>query len=306
MPTITSDKDLPKLLDTPTKQVKWAKKLVAKHLGSAAKRVDKPPMQGLFSRTLLLTLADGSEVVIQFRTEPLDLDAFKIAREALGSVVPDARSLEDEELLNERVWAYSFTRLHGKMWVYGVAGKGAEGRIAINRSLGQVFSKGYLASSSDEAIDGRIRPHLEAILASPLEKILPYRHHFQTSFGMLEQLKKLPLWVTHYDLNDLNVLVDENCQVSGLIDWECLSHCHLGLALVAFTRSLANTQAGNFVCLMNSRLQNGTFETSCSVGCLQILATCCRNKFPWSKTRSSLGPCWIASFSRMGRLALAK
>lgn len=37
--------DLPKLLDTPAKQVKWAKKLVAEHLKSAARRIiNKLPM----------------------------------------------------------------------------------------------------------------------------------------------------------------------------------------------------------------------------------------------------------------------
>lgn len=36
-------------------------------------------------------------------------------------------------------------------------------------------------------------------------------------------LAQLPLWVAHYDLNDVNVLVDENCHVSALIYWE-LSH----------------------------------------------------------------------------------
>jgi len=220
MPEISSDNDLPKLLNTPTKQVKWAKKLVAEHLGSAVKRVDKPPMQGMFSRTLFLTLADGREIAQQFRTEPLDLDAFKVAREALGSIVPDATALESEELLNEGVWAYSPTRLPGKIWLHGVAGKGAEGRIAINKSLGGAFSKGWLASSSGEAIETNIRPHLEAILASPLEDIDPYRHHLQGFLDKLEQLKQLPLWVTHYDLNDVNILIDEDCHVTGLIDWE--------------------------------------------------------------------------------------
>jgi len=66
MPMVTADKDLPKLLDTSSKQVKWAKKLVAEHLGSAAKHIDKPPTQGVFSRTLFVTLADGREVVVQF------------------------------------------------------------------------------------------------------------------------------------------------------------------------------------------------------------------------------------------------
>ncbi|KAB8071491.1 hypothetical protein BDV29DRAFT_159433 [Aspergillus leporis] len=108
MPPITSDKDLPQLLDTTAKQVKWVKKHVLKHLGSAVRHVDRPPMQGMFSRTLILALADGREVGQQFRTEPLDLDTFKSAKEALGSVVPDTIALEDEDLLQERVWAYSF------------------------------------------------------------------------------------------------------------------------------------------------------------------------------------------------------
>lgn len=63
MPEITSDKDLPKLLDTPAKQAKWAKQLVLEHLGSAAERVNEPPLQGMFSKTLFLTLADGRETV---------------------------------------------------------------------------------------------------------------------------------------------------------------------------------------------------------------------------------------------------
>ena len=220
MPIIHSDKDLPKLLDTPTKQVKWAKKLALKHLGSAVKHVDRPPMREMFSRTFLLALADGREVVQQFRTEPLDLDAFKIAKKALGPVVPDAVALEDEDLCREGVWAYSFNRLYGKMWVHGIAGKGAQGRIAINKSLGRILSKGRLDKNSDEAVNGRVRSHLEALLASPLEDIDPYRHQLQGFYDNLEQLKKLPLWVAHYDLNEVNVLVDEECNITGLIDWE--------------------------------------------------------------------------------------
>lgn len=110
MPPVTSDNDLPKLLNTPTKQVKWIKKLVSEHLGSPSKRVDRPPMQGMFSRTFFVTLANGREVVIQFRTEQLDLDAFAVAKGTLGQVVPDVVALQDEELENEGVWAYSLER----------------------------------------------------------------------------------------------------------------------------------------------------------------------------------------------------
>ena len=98
MPMVTADKNSPKLLDTPAKQVKWAKKLVAEHLNSAAARISKPPIQGMFSRTLFITLADRLDVVVQFRTEPLDVGAFKIAKAALGSFVPDVEALGNEEL----------------------------------------------------------------------------------------------------------------------------------------------------------------------------------------------------------------
>ncbi|CAN8102036.1 unnamed protein product [Discula destructiva] len=140
MPTITSSKDWPKLLDTPAKQVKWVKRLVREQLGSTAKHCDSPPMQGMFSKTLFVTLTDSREVMVQFRTEPLDVQAFKIAKGALGSYVPDATCLESEELEREGVWTYWLTRMPGLMWHQGVAGKGAEGRVSVNKSLGRVLS----------------------------------------------------------------------------------------------------------------------------------------------------------------------
>ncbi|KAK4141929.1 uncharacterized protein C8A04DRAFT_38710 [Dichotomopilus funicola] len=204
MPPVTSDNDLPKLLNTPTKQVKRIKKLVSEHLGSASKRVDRPPMQGIFSRTFF----------------QLDVDAFVVAKGALDRVVPDVMALHDDELEKYGVWAYSLERLPGQVWVHGVAGKGGEGRIAINKSLGRVLPKGYLADNSGDAVATKVRPHIEAILASPLDEVATYRPLLQGLLDKLDDLGKLPLWVSHYDLNDVNVLIDESCGVTGLIDWE--------------------------------------------------------------------------------------
>lgn len=133
MPLVASDNDFPKLLNTPTKQVKRLKRLVVERLGSPSQRIDKPPMQGMYSRTYFATLADGSEMVVQFRTEELDLAVFKTANDALGEVVPHVTALPDDELRDAGAWAYAFNRLSGKVWVHGVAGKGAEGRIAVNK-----------------------------------------------------------------------------------------------------------------------------------------------------------------------------
>ncbi|KAK3938527.1 hypothetical protein QBC46DRAFT_440107 [Diplogelasinospora grovesii] len=172
------------------------------------------------SRTLFVTLADGREVVVQFHTEQLDVDAFKIAKVALGSFVPDAEALANEELESAGAWAYSLTLMPGKLWLHGVAGKGAEGRIAVNKSLGRVFSKGFLADNSYEAVETKLRPHLDAILASPLEDILPYKATVENFAKRLDYFAQLPLWVAHYDLNGVNVLINEKCEVTALIDWE--------------------------------------------------------------------------------------
>ncbi|KAI0101824.1 hypothetical protein GGR51DRAFT_550759 [Nemania sp. FL0031] len=217
---ITSDSDLPKLLSTPTKQVKWAKKLVLEHLNSASKRIDRPPIQGMFSRTLFVALADGREVVVQFRTEPLDIEPFKVAKGALGSFVPDVEALPNEELESVGAWAYSMTRMPGQIWLRGVAGKGAEGRIAINKSLGRVFSNGFLADSSHEVVKNKLRPHLNAILESDSAGIIPYQAEIKRYAEKLDEIAQLPLWVAHYDLNEVNVLINEECEVTALVDWE--------------------------------------------------------------------------------------
>ncbi|KAK4098388.1 hypothetical protein N658DRAFT_518019 [Parathielavia hyrcaniae] len=199
-------------------------------------------MQGMYSRTLFVTLADGREVVVQFRTEQLDLDAFNIARDALGDVVPHATALPDEELEAAGAWAYSFNRLPGTVWVRGMAGRGAEGRIAVNKSLGQVFARGWLAEGSGEAVTKRVRPHLEVVLASELEAVTPYRALLQGLLDRVDEFGRLPPWVTHYDVNDVNVLIDDgDCSVTGVIDWELSAPKPFGVRF-----GLIHTLAGEF------------------------------------------------------------
>jgi hypothetical protein len=67
-----------------------------------------------------------------------------------------------------------------------------------------VFSKGYLADNSSEASKNKILPHLDAIFGSPLEEIAPYKGTVQRLAENLDGLAQLPLWVAHYDLNDMN------------------------------------------------------------------------------------------------------
>lgn len=38
----------------------------------------------------------------------------------------------------------------------------------------------------------------------------------------MNEISKLLFWVLYYDFNDVNILIDEICEVIGLIDWELL------------------------------------------------------------------------------------
>ncbi|KAI0818283.1 hypothetical protein GGR55DRAFT_68853 [Xylaria sp. FL0064] len=213
---IDEDGDMPGVVNTETKQIKWAKQLVAEHLGSPSKRGTwLPPYQGSYSRTILLELQDGRNVVIQFRVEPLDIDAFTTAQKVLGSFVPDVKFLPNKKLEEAGVWAYCMNRIPGEIWFRGE--KTDEDRIKINKSLGRLFSKEFIADNSSEAVKSMLRPQVDKLLASMEPKI----QRFQETLKCLsDKLAQLPLWVAHFDLSEANVLVDESHEVTRVIDWE--------------------------------------------------------------------------------------
>jgi hypothetical protein len=216
---IDEDSDMPEVVNTQAKQIKWAKQLVAEHLGSPSKRRTwLPPYQGSFSRTVLLQLQDDREVVIQFRVEPLDIDAFTTAKKVLGSFVPDVQFLQNKELEAAGVWPYSMNRLPGEVWFR--AEKTAQHRIKINKSLGRLFSNGFVADNSSEAVKSALRPRVDKLVASTEPKIEPFKETLKRLSEKLDELAQLPLWVAHADLIEANVLVDENHEITGVIDWE--------------------------------------------------------------------------------------
>ena len=52
------------------------------------------------------------------------------------------------------------------------------------------------------------------------EEIKPFRSIIQGLLKDAHQLEKLPLFLSHLDLNEMNVMVLETGELSGIIDWE--------------------------------------------------------------------------------------
>ncbi|KAF2759776.1 hypothetical protein EJ05DRAFT_474838 [Pseudovirgaria hyperparasitica] len=226
---ITSNADLPKCLNTPSKQSTKARQLVNLHSDIPSKKARGPNLQGFFSRTVIVTLQNGEDVVIQFRPEPLDLEPFLLARRVLGEVVPDIKVIQDAELEREGIWVYWMTCIPGKTWLDGARGRTSQTRVTTVRSLGRILSKGYVDDSSGSVIDHKVRPHLELLLASEDPQIRQFHLVARDLLGKLDQLKSLPLFVAHFDLNEVNIMVDDNCEVSGIVDWELSTPLPFGM-----------------------------------------------------------------------------
>jgi len=169
--SVDTNADMPRCLNTEPKQAKKAKQLAQLHSGILAKKAQGPRIQGCFSRTMLVTLQDGKEVVIQFRPEPLDIGPFKIARQSLGQVVPEIERLKDEELEREQIWAYWMNCIPGKTWSDGIRGASPKVIVTINKSLGSILSQGCIEGNSANVVDRTLRPHLEMLVSSQKSEI---------------------------------------------------------------------------------------------------------------------------------------
>ncbi|KAL8942015.1 MAG: hypothetical protein Q9216_001905 [Gyalolechia sp. 2 TL-2023] len=238
---ITSDADLPESLNTSSKQTTKARQLAHLHTGipTTKARTSQPP--GFFSRPAIVTLENGEEVVIQFRPEPLDLEPFVLARKVLGAAVPLIEGIPDEELEREGIRVYWITCILGKTWLHGSSGKRAQILVTTVRSLGRVLSKGYVADSSEMVVERKLRPHLALLLASQDPQITRFHHAARVLWDQLEQLKTLRLFIAHFDLNEVNIMVDDNCEISGIVDWELSASLPFG---AGFCR--IHTLAGEF------------------------------------------------------------
>jgi hypothetical protein len=239
---ITSNSDLPTVLNTEEKQIRIAKKLAAGLRGEKAKSARGPRPQGFFSRTIIVTLASGDEVVIQFRPEPLDLSPFLIARKALGKYVPEVGQIEDDELSAHGINVYWMTRIPGQTWFHGIRGKDPRSIITINRSLGRILGAGWLPDqSSAEVVERTLRPHLHLLLSSADPRFQPFEDTAKEFLADLDKLKILPVFIAHFDLNEVNIMIDDTFNVTGLIDWELSTPLPFGMGF-----SRIHTLAGEF------------------------------------------------------------
>ena len=71
----------------------------------------------MFSRTVIVALKTGTDVVVQPRFERLDRALFERARKLLDDLVPKVEILQDEELQASDVWPVYMNFIPGVTWL---------------------------------------------------------------------------------------------------------------------------------------------------------------------------------------------
>ncbi|KAF2155858.1 hypothetical protein K461DRAFT_274893 [Myriangium duriaei CBS 260.36] len=129
-------------------------------------------------------------------------------------------------------------------------GQDSRMRLPVVRSLAKVLSRGRVCDDSTSVVDHLLRPHLQLILSSDDPVICPFQQAAGFLYGKLDSLKGLPLFLSHFDLNDMNIMVSDDFEVSGLIDWEFSSPLPFG---VGFSRidSLAGEYHEGCFCMLD-------------------------------------------------------
>jgi hypothetical protein len=116
------------------------------------------------------------------------------------------------------------THCPGRPCYDAVRGKNGTALITINRSLGRVLSRGLVEGKSEPTIEEKLRPHLQMLLDSQDDCIRPFHGVAKMLMDDLDQLVSLPLFISHFDLNEVNIMLSADCEISGIVDWE-LSAC---------------------------------------------------------------------------------
>ena len=112
---------------------------------------------------------------------------------------------------------YAMTYMPGEVW-FGIPSSKTEAQIQIARSLGSNLGRGSIDGDSAAVVDDYILPHLTDFLTKLTDKTKHLQPHVERLIAASAGLKKLPLYFSHHDLNEMNVLIGDDHTVSGIVD----------------------------------------------------------------------------------------
>jgi hypothetical protein len=125
-----------------------------------------------------------------------------VSAENLGTLVPTIEKKSTDIYVSTHVYIMNY--IHGSMWNSALGDW--EDDAAIAGQLGEALSRCIVGPDSSEVVESYIIPRLQTVLREniPSDR-LELRRSVEELISIAPNLKKLPLSLSHVDLNATNV-----------------------------------------------------------------------------------------------------
>jgi len=173
-------------------------------------------------------LEDQSNVIVQFRDTPLDLSLYELARQKLGTLVPTIEKKSTDISVSSHVYIMNY--IHGSMWNSALGAW--EDDAAIAGQLGKALSRCVVGPDSSEVVESYIIPRLQTVLHENIpSNRYELRRIVEELISIAPNLKKLPLSLSHVDLNATNMLIASQGppRLIGILDWDLSRYLPFGI-----------------------------------------------------------------------------
>ncbi|KAI0069766.1 hypothetical protein K474DRAFT_992134 [Panus rudis PR-1116 ss-1] len=202
-----------------------ARAVAEKWRGSPSLSAHLTDFQGMFSKTVVVEMEDGSEWVVQLRDNEIDTTKVALAHAKLGAVVP----LTYRTAPSKAYFAFIAPFVPGTVWI-NKDKLSTDVMVSIATQIGRLLALCALGESSVAMIDSYVVPRLQQILSRELgdQPHEPFQHKIKQLMAQAADTKILPLALIHEDVNSMNIILNDSNDIAALIDWEAASLLPLG------------------------------------------------------------------------------
>ncbi len=151
------------------------------------------------SISILVSLSDGTEVVVQLRDTEIDTSTVALANALLGDVVPLSHTAKTSAVQA----AYISPSIGGKVWTENEVP--LEGDVSIASQLASLLARLALPMESTSIIDRVVVPRLRRIVAKEHIPSDELKQRIDDMVHTTEHLRALPLAICPSDLDPSHV-----------------------------------------------------------------------------------------------------
>ena len=203
------------------------------------------PTQGMASRTVKVDMLNGDSIIVQLRSESVHEENARQAHAILGKLVPvPVRIIRQSPV----PYIYIMPLVSGSTWLSkDTDGWPVQCHINLAGQIGHIIGRccnDVYFKQRNDVIDSFIVPRLERYIEWDEPAIAPHKEFIKGLLKKVDNLRKLPLCVTHWDINMMNVMVTDEAEIIGLVDWEEMYWMPFGMNTHVISRFAGYNQRG--------------------------------------------------------------